>query len=87
MQAFPLIMNFLIMPIFFLSGALFPLEGLPKAISIIAKINPLTYCVDGLRESLLGVSQFGIILDIGVVVAISLALTLMGSYFFSKIEL
>ena len=47
-QGFQLVMNFLVMPIFFLSGALFPLTGLPKAMEIIASLDPLTYGVDGL---------------------------------------
>ena len=41
MQGFQLIMNFLVMPLFFLSGALFPLQGLPKALDLIARIDPL----------------------------------------------
>ncbi|MFH2109141.1 MAG: ABC transporter permease, partial [Patescibacteria group bacterium] len=49
MQGFQLIMNFLVMPMFFLSGALFPLNNLPKAVDVITRINPLTYGVDGLR--------------------------------------
>src|SRR5271163_2498581 len=48
-QGFQLVMNFLVMPIFFLSGALFPLTNLPKALEIIASLDPLTYGVDGLR--------------------------------------
>ena len=51
-QGFQLIMNFLVMPIFFLSGALFPLNGLPKALNILASVDPLTYGVDGLRAAL-----------------------------------
>ncbi len=49
MQAFPLIINFLIIPLFFLSGAIFPLGGLPKAIQAISFVNPLSYGVDGIR--------------------------------------
>ena len=49
MQAFQLIMNFVIMPIFFLSGALFPLDGLAKGIAYVTKFNPLTYGVDAIR--------------------------------------
>jgi len=86
MQAFPLIMNFLIMPIFFLSGALFPLNGLPKGIEIAAKINPLSYGVDGLRYTLSGMSHFNIFLDFGVVFAIAGLITAIGSYLFSKIQ-
>jgi ABC-2 type transport system permease protein len=49
MQGFQLIMNFIIMPVFFLSGALFPLDGLPKIIDYVTRFNPLTYGVDGVR--------------------------------------
>jgi ABC-2 type transport system permease protein len=51
-HGFQLIMNFLIMPVFFLSGALFPLDGLPNWLSVLTLINPLTYGVDGLRFAL-----------------------------------
>jgi ABC-2 type transport system permease protein len=50
MQGFQLIMNFLIMPIFFLSGALFPLENLPTALTVATRLDPLSYGVDGLRR-------------------------------------
>jgi len=49
MQGFQLIMNFIIMPVFFLSGALVPLDGLPKIIDYVTRFNPLTYGVDGVR--------------------------------------
>jgi ABC-2 type transport system permease protein len=86
MQGFQLIMNFLVMPIFFLSGALFPLDGLPKAISFITKIDPLTYGVDGLREALTGLGQFPIMLNLGIMSAVSLLFLAIGSYLFSKIQ-
>src|SRR3989304_8954555 len=57
MQGFQLIMNFLVMPIFFLSGALFPLKGLPYVIELFTKINPLTYGNDGLRDILIASSS------------------------------
>ena len=53
MQGFQLIINFLVMPIFFLSGALFPLQGAPRVIDIIASVDPLSYGVSGLRYALL----------------------------------
>jgi ABC-2 type transport system permease protein len=88
MQGFSLIMNFIVMPIFFLSGALFPLNNLPKVLSIITRINPLTYGVDGLRGTLgHGATQFGLVSDfliLGVITAILLAI---GSYLFSKIQI
>ena len=86
MQGFQLIMNFIIMPIFFLSGALFPLDSLPKSIGFIIKLNPLSYGVDGIRGILTGVSHLGLVADLSVLVISSLIITLVGSYLFSKIE-
>ena len=60
MQGFQLIMNFLVMPPFFFSGALFPLDGLPKALRLATELNPLTYGVDGLRGALTHSSAFGL---------------------------
>jgi ABC-2 type transport system permease protein len=87
MQGFQLIMNFLVMPIFFLSGALFPLTNLPKLLSIITSFDPLTYGVDGLRSTLIGISHFGVAIDIAVLCGVGLVLMAVGSYFFSKIQL
>src|SRR2546421_10738941 len=53
MQAFPLVMNFLMLPIFFLSGALFPLTTANGALKGITAFDPLSYGVDGLRSALL----------------------------------
>lgn len=86
MQGFQLIMNFLIMPIFFLSGALFPLEGLPKVLSIITKFNPLSYGVDGLRGTLINQAHLGILSDLLVLSAVTAVVVMIGSYLFSKIE-
>lgn len=86
MQAFPLIINFVIMPLFFLSGALFPLDNVPSAIKIISTLNPLSYGVDGLRLTLTGISHLGMLADLGVLVGITIILSLIGTYLFSKIE-
>ena len=87
MQGFQLIMNFLVMPIFFLSGALFPLDGLPSYITDIARIDPLSYGVDGLRGALLGVYHFGLSLDLLLLGCITVILLAIGSYLFSKIQI
>jgi ABC-2 type transport system permease protein len=87
MQGFQLIMNFLVMPLFFLSGALFPLEGLPKAISVIASFDPLSYGIDALRALLTGSGHFGLGLDILVLSIITAIFLTLGSYFFSRIEI
>ncbi len=87
MQGFQLIMNFLVMPLFFLSGALFPLKGLPIALDIVAKIDPLSYGVDALRALLIDASFFGMTTDILMLSGVTLFFLVLGSYFFSKIEI
>lgn len=86
-QGFQLIMNFLVMPIFFLSGALFPLEHLPKALGVITSADPLSYGIDGLRGSLIGLSHFGLLTDLVVLCGVATVLLTLGSYMFSKIEI
>ena len=86
MQGFQLIMNFVIMPVFFLSGSLFPLESAPVALRIVAYFNPLTYGIDGLRAVLTGVSHFNVWVDFGMLVAITIAFIAIGAWLFSKIK-
>jgi ABC-2 type transport system permease protein len=86
MQGFQLIMNFLIMPTFFLSGALFPLENLPPAIYFISRIDPLTYGVDGMRGALAGMSVFGVYSDFATLFTLSVLVCLIGAFLFSKVE-
>lgn len=86
MQGFQLIMNFVIMPTFFLSGALYPQNGLPVWLSIISRLNPLSYGVDGLRGALNNASHFGMFQDFFVLVLLSFVLLSIGSYLFEKIQ-
>jgi ABC-2 type transport system permease protein len=50
MQGFQMMMNFLVMPLYFLSGAMFPLSTAPSWMKALMVVDPLTYCVDGLRN-------------------------------------
>ncbi len=86
MQAFPLIMNFIMMPMFFLSGAIFPLDSSQKTIELIARFDPLSYGVDGLRYALTGQTYFGIFVDFSVVVICAAVFIAAGSYMFSTAE-
>ncbi len=86
MQGFQLIMNFLVMPMFFLSGALFPLQGLPGMIVTIAKFDPLSYGVDAFRELLINLAHFGLATDLAALTLITLVFLATGSYFFSRIQ-
>jgi ABC-2 type transport system permease protein len=87
MQAFPLIMNFLVMPMFFLSGAIFPIEGVPSPLLFLAKINPLSYGVDGIRGALVGETYFRLSTDYFILSSLTAIFLLIGSYLFSKIEI
>jgi len=87
MQGFQLIMNFLVMPLFFLSGALFPLDKVPKALNIVAAIDPLTYGVDGLRGTLISMTHYGLTIDLLVLGSLTIIVVAIGSYLFSKIQI
>ena len=87
MQGFQLISNFLIMPLFFLSGAIFPLQGLPKILTIISSLDPLAYGIDAFRSVLIGASTFGLHIDIIVLTLTTIFFLSLGSYFFSKIQI
>lgn len=87
MQGFQLVMNFLVMPIYFLSGALYPLTNLPKVLTLLTRIDPLTYGVDGVRTALTGVTHFGLALDAVVMVGVAILLLSAGAWSFSKIEI
>jgi ABC-2 type transport system permease protein len=86
MQGFQLIMNFLVLPIFFLSGAMFPLADQKLPLRIATGIDPLSYGVDGLRSALLGTSFYGQLTDFLVLAALGSILMVFGAYRFSKIE-
>jgi ABC-2 type transport system permease protein len=86
-QGFQLVMNLLVMPVFFLSGALFPLGDAPAPIRIIANLDPLSFGVDGLRTTLIGVPHFGIPTDLVVLVIFAALFLGAGSYLFCRIQL
>jgi ABC-2 type transport system permease protein len=86
MQGFQLIMNFLVMPIFFLSGALFPLSNLPSALTVATRLDPLSYGIDGLRGALIGLSEIGVTLDAAILAAVASVFLVLGAWSFSKIQ-
>jgi ABC-2 type transport system permease protein len=88
-EGFQLIISFLIFPMFFLSGALFPISNLPTWLAPFIFVNPVTYAVDGVRGVLIGASysQFNILIDIGVVCLFSIVMILIGTYSFKKMKI
>lgn len=87
MQGFQLIMNFMVLPIFFLSGALFPLAGLAKPLAFATRLDPLTYGVDAMRTILINDSHFGLAWDLPLLGVFAVAFLSLGAYLFSRIEL
>jgi len=86
MQGFQLVMNFLVLPIFFLSGALFPLGNLPKVLAVVTSLDPLAYGVDALRSTMIGISHFGVVLDALILCTLAAVFLAAGSYLFSRIQ-
>ncbi len=86
MQGFGIVMNFIIFPFFFLSGALTPLENFPWVIRALSYADPLTYGVDGLRAVMLGTSSLPVMIDLAVMIGFSLVMLFLGAYFFEKSE-
>ena len=86
MQGFQLVMNFLVLPIFFLSGALFPLVNLPFVLKLVTHADPLTYGVDALRGTLTGLNHFSLTTDAVVLCVLSALFVTMGAYLFSRIQ-
>jgi ABC-2 type transport system permease protein len=86
MQGFQLAMNLIVMPMFFLSGALYPLDNLPAALTVITSLDPLSYGVDGLRAALINVSHFGMAVDLAFLSTAAILLLILGAWSFSKIE-
>lgn len=85
-EGFSLIVQFLIFPLLFLSGALFPIEGFPEPVQYLALANPLTYGVDGLRAALVGASTYPLVVDFGALVVSSVVMVSLGAYLFERVE-
>ncbi|MEO0070197.1 MAG: ABC transporter permease [candidate division WOR-3 bacterium] len=85
-QGFGTIMNFVIMPMWFLSGALFPMKGIPWWLNILVRINPLTYGVDLVRRLVLGFSFYPLWFDLGFLFIFSIITTAAAVYFFNRGE-
>jgi ABC-2 type transport system permease protein len=86
LQGFGLVMNFLVFPLFFLSGAFYPLTNLPWVIRSLSFFDPLTYGIDGLRAVLIQTHTFPLSLDFLVLAGFAAATLFLGAYFFEKSE-
>ena len=86
MEGFNLVMSFVILPIFLLSGALFPVSGLPNWLSFIVYLDPLTYGVDALRGVILGESVLPVEISITVTILFAVIMVFLSALVFTKKE-
>ena len=91
-ESFSVIMNFIVMPMFFLSGAMYPVKLLPKALGMAAQLNPLTYGVDALKNVIFSLEEgpmspdFSLFTDMTVILALSAAFVLIAARLFERKE-
>lgn len=86
MQGFQSINQFIVFPLYFLSGSLYPLNGVPTWLKVIAELNPMSYAVDALRDTLIGQTHFGLVKDLVVLSITAILLFGFGVYRFRRIE-
>jgi len=83
-EGFGTIVNFLVFPLYFLSGAMFPPTGLPPWLQTLVYLDPLAYGVDAFRHLLLGAGVFPLALDLGLSVGLSLVLIVLNLMWFRR---
>ncbi len=89
LEGFNVIMNFIVLPMFFLSGALYPVDSLPFPLDKVTYVNPLCYGVDSFKHILLGtkgtlVAELPLYLDIVVVSLFTAAMIVIAAISFSR---
>ncbi len=87
MESFSAIMNFIVMPMFFLSGAMYPVKNLPDILKWISKINPLTFGIDALKHSILkdsAIFDFTLFVDLSVLTVLSVVFVLLAGILFER---
>jgi ABC-2 type transport system permease protein len=91
-ESFSVIMNFIVMPMFFLSGAMYPVKLLPSVLRLASKINPLTYGVDALKHMITPLKtgpmspDFPLLLDLALLVGLSFVFVLLSARLFERKE-
>ncbi len=83
-EGFSLVINFVMWPMFFFSGALFPVSNLAPWLTAVTFLNPLTYGVDALRGIILGINHFSIFFDMGMLVLFAVMMMGIGVLSFRR---
>ena len=84
MQGFSIVMNFIMVPLLLLSGAMVPIDQFPVWVQWLSYINPLFYGVDGLRYRLIGMSKFSPFFDAAVLFFFCAGMVGLGAFLFSR---
>ena len=83
-EGFGAIMNFIVMPLFLLSGAIFPIDTAPGWLQTLSMLDPLTYGVDALRSLIIGSSSFPLHFNLGFLAAFLLIFFSLGNWAFNR---
>ena len=86
-ESFSVIMNFVVMPMFFLSGAMYPVRMLPQVLKLITRLNPFTYGIDALKHAIFrgtDVLDFSLATDIGVLLGTSVVFVVIAALMFER---
>jgi ABC-2 type transport system permease protein len=85
-EGFQLIVSFLVFPMFFFSGALFPTKNLPTYLLVFTALDPVTYAVDGLRGAILGTSQLSVALNLVILTCFAVVMVGIGTWSFKRLK-
>jgi len=85
-ESFSVIMNFIVMPMFFLSGAMYPVKLLPDVLKVLTRVNPFTYGIDALKHAIFGGSMldFSFMTDISVLAVASVVFVCIAGAVFGR---
>jgi ABC-2 type transport system permease protein len=86
LEGFQMIVSFVVFPLFFLSGALFPLDDLPSWLRILTAADPATYGVNALRNAMLGTGSTSFGFDVAILTAYTAALGAFGIFSFKRMK-
>jgi ABC-2 type transport system permease protein len=89
LEGFNVIMNFIVLPMFFLSGALYPVDALPMPLNKVTLINPLSYGVDAFKHVMLAAdagftAEFPLYFDVAFVAVFAFVMTITAAYTFER---
>jgi ABC-2 type transport system permease protein len=87
-ESYSVVLNFIVFPLFFLSGALYPLSHLPKTMLVLVQLNPFSYAIDALQQAagLTSLSHHSFALDVLVLLVVAIAFTAASSLLFARLK-